>query len=63
MNDIDLWYEAEDLTEEKDEECWNEYCMEWVWQGDTLKVKEYQVEVCEDCEEEDGACICCEDEE
>ena len=46
-----------------DEECWNSYCMEWVWTGDTLEVEEYEVEVCEDCEEEDGYCICCEEDE
>ena len=43
-----------------DIECWNSYCMEWVWQGDYVEVEEYQVEVCEDCEEEE--CICNEED-
>ena len=39
-----------------DIECWNSYCMEWVWTGKTIEVEEYEVEVCEDCEEEECYC-------
>tara|TARA_R110002020_G_scaffold164900_3_gene352043 strand:+ start:351 stop:620 length:270 start_codon:yes stop_codon:yes gene_type:complete len=43
-----------------DIDCWNEYCLEWVWCGDTIEVEEEEIEVCNDCEEED---CCCEDGE
>ena len=36
-----------------DAECWNNFCMEWVWTGDTVEIEEYEVEVCDYCEEED----------
>ena len=39
-----------------DIECWNNYCMEWVWCGDTIEVVEEEYEVCDDCEEEDCDC-------
>ena len=39
-------------------ECWNNYCMDWVWQGDYIEVEEYEVEVCDYCEEEKEDCIC-----
>ena len=39
-------------------ECWNEYCFEWVWTGNTVEITEEEYEVCDDCEEED-----CEDNE
>ena len=45
-----------------DAECWNSFCLEWVWTGDYVGVEEYEVEICEECEEED--CMCeWEDEE
>jgi len=37
-------------------ECWNSYCLEWVWTGNTVEIEEEEYEVCDDCEEED--CIC-----
>ena len=38
--------------------------MDWVWQGDYVEVEEYEVEVCEECEEEWEDCMCeWEDEE
>ena len=47
-----------------DIDCWNSYCMDWVWQGDYVEVEEYEVEVCEECEEEWEDCMCeWEDEE
>ena len=42
-----------------DEECWNSFCMEWVWQGDIVEIEEIEVDVCEECEEEiDEGDIC-----
>ena len=42
-----------------DIDCWNNYCMDWVWCGDKIEVVEEEFEVCDDCEEED---CCCEEE-
>ena len=44
-------------------ECWNNFCLEWVWQGDTVEIEEYEVEVCDNCEEEDCYCESEEDNE
>ena len=41
-------------------ECWNEYCFEWVWTGNTVEITEEEYEVCDECEEEE--CICEEEE-
>ena len=41
-----------------DIECWNNYCLEWVWTGNVVEVTEEEYEVCDNCEEED-----CEDDE
>ena len=46
-----------------DIECWNNFCLEWVWQGDTVEIEEYEVEVCDNCEEEDCYCESEEDNE
>ena len=50
-----------------DIECWNSYCLEWVWAGDVVEVtKEEIINVCEGCEEEiDEGDICkyCKDDE
>jgi hypothetical protein len=27
-----------------DIECWNDYCFEWVWQGNTVEVEEVEIE-------------------
>ena len=47
-----------------DIECWNNFCMEWVWCGDTVEIEEIEVDVCEGCKEEedtsyDGFCFEC----
>ena len=34
-------------------ECWNEYCFEWVWTGNTVEITEEEYEVCDNCEEEE----------
>ena len=39
-----------------DIECWNSYCWDWVWTGNTVEITEEEYEVCDECEEED--CIC-----
>jgi hypothetical protein len=41
-----------------DIDCWNSYCLDWVWSGEDVEVEEYEVEVCEDCEEEWKECHC-----
>ena len=41
-----------------DIDCWNNYCLEWVWTGNVVEVTEEEYEVCDNCEEED-----CEDDE
>ena len=43
-----------------DIECWNSYCWDWVWTGNTIEITEEEYEVCDNCEEED--CICEEEE-
>ena len=45
--------------------CWNEYCWEWVWAGNSVEIEEEEYEACDECEEnidEDG-CICINKEE
>ena len=47
-----------------DIDCWNNYCMEWVWTGDVVEVTEEEIDVCEGCKEEedtsyDGFCFEC----
>tara|TARA_R100001530_G_C4187748_1_gene121291 strand:+ start:230 stop:526 length:297 start_codon:yes stop_codon:yes gene_type:complete len=47
-----------------DGECWNNFCMEWVWTGDAVEIEEIEVDVCEGCKEEedtsyDGFCFEC----
>ena len=42
-----------------DIDCWNSYCMDWVWTGDYVEVTERTINVCECCEEEiDEGDIC-----
>ena len=58
--------------------CWNEYCLNWVWTGDVVEMEEEEYEVCDWCEEEidtlvledghskyfkDDGCICVDKEE
>ena len=45
--------------------CWNEYCWEWVWNGDSVEIEEEEYEECDECEEniDDDGCICINDEE
>ena len=47
-----------------DIDCWNSYCMEWVWNGNVVEVAEVEIEVCDGCGEEkdtsyDGMCMSC----
>ena len=44
-----------------DIECWNSYCWDWGWTGNTVEITEEEYEVCDNCEEED--CICEKEEE
>ena len=42
-----------------DIDCWNSYCMDWVWTGDYVEVTERTIDVCDRCEEEiDEGDIC-----
>ena len=45
--------------------CWNEYCLEWVWNGDSVEIEEEEYEECDDClmDIDDDGCICINEEE
>ena len=42
-------------------ECWNEFCLEWVWTGNVVEITEEEYEVCDNCEEEECIYERCED--
>ena len=47
-----------------DIDCWNNYCMEWVWNGNVVEVEEKEIDVCDGCHEDedtsyDGMCMPC----
>ena len=46
-----------------DIECWNEFCWEWVWTGNSIELEDEEYEVCDECEEEEDECICESEEE